>query len=109
MILGAGETVGQEIVQHPLVSAISFTGSTTVGLKLYEQVAHRGIKIQCEMGGKNAVVALHDADLPFAVDATIGGAFGGTDQRCSATSRALVTETVADRFKGRRSEICTQS
>jgi len=65
MILGASEPVGQEIVQHPLVSAISFTGSTTVGLKLYEQVAHRGIKIQCEMGGKNAVVALHDADLSY--------------------------------------------
>jgi len=98
MILGEGETVGQEIVQHPLVRAISFTGSTAVGLKLYEHAARRGIKIQCEMGGKNAVLVLEDADVSLAVDATVQGAFGATGQRCSATSRAIVIEAVADRF-----------
>ncbi|GBC83182.1 Aldehyde dehydrogenase, thermostable [bacterium HR10] len=98
MILGEGETVGQEIVQHPHVRALSFTGSTAVGLKLYEHAAGRGIKIQCEMGGKNAVLVLEDADVSLAVDATVQGAFGATGQRCSATSRAIVVEAIADRF-----------
>jgi aldehyde dehydrogenase (NAD+) len=67
--------------------------ATAVGLKLYEQAARRGIKIQCEMGGKNAVL-----DMPLAVEATVRGAFGATGQWCSATGRAIVIEAVADRF-----------
>ncbi len=98
MVLGASETVGQEIVHHPLVRAISFTGSTTVGLKLYEQAARRGIKVQCEMGGKNAAVILEDADVRLAVESTVQGAFGSAGQRCSATSRAIVVEAIADQF-----------
>ena len=98
LILGSGSDAGDEIVNHPAVRAISFTGSNGVGLKLYEQAARRGAKVQCEMGGKNPVVILEDADLDLAVESTAQGAFGSTGQRCTATSRAVVVEEIADRF-----------
>jgi acyl-CoA reductase-like NAD-dependent aldehyde dehydrogenase len=98
LVLGSGSDAGDEIVNHPAVRAISFTGSNSVGLKLYEQAARRGARVQCEMGGKNPVVVLEDADLDLAVESTAQGAFGSTGQRCTATSRAVVVEEVADRF-----------
>ncbi|HEX5706920.1 MAG TPA: aldehyde dehydrogenase family protein [Pyrinomonadaceae bacterium] len=98
LILGSGSDAGDEIVNHPAVRAISFTGSNSVGLKLYEQAARRGVKVQCEMGGKNPVVVLEDADLELAVECTAQGAFGSTGQRCTATSRAVVVDEVADDF-----------
>ncbi|HYY43064.1 MAG TPA: aldehyde dehydrogenase family protein, partial [Pyrinomonadaceae bacterium] len=98
LILGSGSEAGDEIVNHRAVRAISFTGSNGVGLKLYEQAARRGIPVQCEMGGKNPVVIMEDADMALAVESTAQGAFGSTGQRCTATSRAVVVEQVADEF-----------
>lgn len=98
LIIGAGKDVGDEIVNHPAVRAVSFTGSTATGIKLYEQAARRGAKVQCEMGGKNPVVVMADCDLDLAVESTAQGAFGSTGQRCTATSRAVVVDTIADEF-----------
>lgn len=98
MVLGSGGEVGEELVRHEKIRAVSFTGSNEVGGRLYNQGATRGIKCQCEMGGKNPIVILEDAELPLAVESTVTGAFGSTGQRCTATARAIVVEKIADRF-----------
>ncbi len=98
LILGSGSDAGDEIINHPAVKAVSFTGSNGVGIRLYEQVSRRGAKVQCEMGGKNPVVVLEDADLDLAVESTAQGAFGSSGQRCTATSRAVVVNQIADEF-----------
>jgi aldehyde dehydrogenase (NAD+) len=98
MVIGSGSEVGDEILSHPAVRAVSFTGSNEVGSKIYEGGARRGIKVQCEMGGKNPIVVLRDANLEMAVEGAVQGAFGSTGQRCTATSRAVVEEPVADAF-----------
>jgi len=98
LVLGSGSEAGDEIINHPAVKAVSFTGSNGVGIRLYEQASRRGAKVQCEMGGKNPVVVLEDADLDLAVESTVQGAFGSTGQRCTATSRAVVVNDIADRF-----------
>src|SRR6476620_10667768 len=104
LILGSGSEAGDEIIGHPAVKAVSFTGSNPVGIRLYEQVSHRGAKCQCEMGGKNPVVVLADADMDLAVENTAQGAFGSTGQRCTATSRAIVIDKIADEFVARVSQ-----
>jgi aldehyde dehydrogenase (NAD+) len=76
------------------VRAVSFTGSNVVGNALYVKAAQRGIKVTCEMGGKNAVIVMPDADLDKAAVAIQGGAFGSTGQRCTATSRVIVHPSV---------------
>ncbi|HYJ46039.1 MAG TPA: aldehyde dehydrogenase family protein [Pyrinomonadaceae bacterium] len=101
LILGSGSEAGDEIINHPAVKAVSFTGSNQVGIRLYEEVSRRGAKVQCEMGGKNPVVVLEDADLDLAVESTAQGAFGSSGQRCTATSRAIVVQDVADEFVSR--------
>ncbi len=98
MVHGRGEEAGDELVDHPSVRAISFTGSCEVGGIIYAKAARHMKKVQCEMGGKNPVVVLEDADLELAADNTVAGAFGSTGQRCTATSRVIVEEAVADRF-----------
>ncbi|HET6891231.1 MAG TPA: aldehyde dehydrogenase family protein [Pyrinomonadaceae bacterium] len=98
LVLGSGSDAGDEIINHPAVKAVSFTGSNPVGIRLYEQVSRRGAKVQCEMGGKNPVVILEDADLDLAVESTARGAFGSSGQRCTATSRAVVVNQIADEF-----------
>jgi alpha-ketoglutaric semialdehyde dehydrogenase len=98
LIIGSGSEAGDEIINHPAVKAVSFTGSNQIGIRLYEEVSRRGAKVQCEMGGKNPVVVLEDADMDLAVESTVQGAFGSTGQRCTATSRAIVVRDVADRF-----------
>src|SRR6266853_1347467 len=98
MIVGSGSQVGDELLQHSDVRAISFTGSNEVGSELYAQGARRMKKCQCEMGGKNPLVILSDADLPLAVESTVFGAFASTGQRCTATSRVVIEESVADKF-----------
>jgi aldehyde dehydrogenase (NAD+) len=98
LVLGSGSEAGDEIINHPAVRAVSFTGSNEVGIRLYEQASRRGAKVQCEMGGKNPVVVLADADLDLAAEATAQGAFGSTGQRCTATSRAVVVDEIADEF-----------
>ncbi len=98
LVIGSGSEAGDEIINHPAVKAISFTGSNGVGIRLYEQASRRGAKVQCEMGGKNPVVILEDADMDLAVESTAQGAFGSSGQRCTATSRAVVVSDVADEF-----------
>ena len=98
LILGSGSEAGDEIIGHPAVKAVSFTGSNGVGIRLYEQVSRRGGKCQCEMGGKNPVVILEDCDMELAVENTAQGAFGSSGQRCTATSRAVVVNKIADEF-----------
>ena len=98
LVFGGGREVGDTIVRHPAIQAVSFTGSNEVGVGLYGGAASRGIKCQCEMGGKNPIVILGDADLDLAVESTVQGAFGSTGQRCTATSRAVVVESVATEF-----------
>ena len=101
LVYGGGREVGDTIVRHPAVLAVSFTGSNDVGVGLYGAAAARGIKCQCEMGGKNPIVILGDADLDLAVESAVQGAFGSTGQRCTATSRAVVVEHIADEFVDR--------
>ena len=97
MVIGSGSDVGDEIVMNATVRAVSFTGSNAVGVKLYEQGSRRGLRVQCEMGGKNPIVILEDADLDLGVAAAASGAFGSSGQRCTATSRVIVVDAVADR------------
>ena len=98
LILGSGSEAGDEIINHPAVKAISFTGSNEVGIRMFDQVSRRGAKCKCEMGGKNPVVILEDADMDLTVESTAQGAFGSSGQRCTATSRAVVVDQVADEF-----------
>jgi aldehyde dehydrogenase (NAD+) len=98
LILGSGGTVGNAILGHEAVRAVSFTGSNEVGASIYARGAERMIRVQAEMGGKNPVVVLADADLDVAIEATATGAFGSTGQRCTATSRVIVEARIADAF-----------
>src|SRR5712692_716714 len=98
MVIGSGREVGDALIEHPDVRAISFTGSSEVGAAINAKAARQMKKAQLEMGGKNPVVVLDDADLELAAESTVMGAFGSTGQRCTATSRAVVTAGVADRF-----------
>ena len=101
LIIGSGSEAGDAIINHPAVKAVSFTGSNQVGIRLYEEVSRRGAKVQCEMGGKNPVVVMEDADMELAVESTAQGAFGSSGQRCTATSRVVVVNDVADEFVDR--------
>jgi aldehyde dehydrogenase (NAD+) len=97
MVLGEGG-VGAAIVEHEEIDAVSFTGSQFVGDKVAEGAIRRQARVQLEMGGKNPLVVLDDADLERAVACAIDGAFFGTGQRCTASSRVIVTEGIHDRF-----------
>jgi aldehyde dehydrogenase (NAD+) len=98
VVTGSGSQVGTRIVEHPQVQAISFTGSSEVG-RIVGQVA-AGLFKPCslEMGGKNAMIVLEDANLDLALDGALWGAFGTTGQRCTATSRIIVHRDVAKEF-----------
>ena len=98
VIYGRGREVGEALLNHPAIKGVSFTGSNEIGTKLYSTSAVNGIKCQCEMGGKNPIVILEDADLELATNSSVQGAYGSTGQRCTATSRAIVVDSVADRF-----------
>ncbi len=98
LVMGSGSVIGDEIVNNPDVHALSFTGSNDVGCTLYEQASRRGVRVQCEMGGKNPLVMLQDADLALGVEGAILGGFGSTGQRCTAASRVIVEESIADKF-----------
>jgi alpha-ketoglutaric semialdehyde dehydrogenase len=89
LVLGAGDA-GAALVDHPGARVISFTGSTTTGLSVYSTAAAKGKKVCLEMGGKNAIIVLDDANLDLAVQAVTWSAFGTTGQRCTATSRLIV-------------------
>lgn len=96
MVIGPGSQVGETIVNAPEIRAVSFTGSNAIGNALYVKAASRGVKVTCEMGGKNAIIVMPDADLDKAAIAIHGGAFGSTGQRCTATSRVIAMASVKD-------------
>ena len=97
LVIGEG-AVGRAIVGHSDIDGISFTGSQEVGASVAETAVKRQARVQLEMGGKNPLVVLDDADLERAVTCAIDGAFYGTGQRCTASSRIIVTEGIHDRF-----------
>jgi aldehyde dehydrogenase (NAD+) len=101
MVVGRGSVVGDAIVAAPELRAISFTGSNAVGNALYVKAAQRGAKVTCEMGGKNAVIVMPDADLDKAATAIHGGAFGSTGQRCTATSRVIAHPEIKSKLVDR--------
>lgn len=88
----------REVIASPHIAAVTFTGSTEVGLNLGRKLAGRNVRLQTEMGGKNASVVLADADLDMAVQTILGASFGQAGQRCTATSRILVEASVHDLF-----------
>lgn len=96
-----GEIVDPLLESGGGIAAVSFTGSTAIGLQLQRKLAGSNVRVQTEMGGKNAVVVMADADLDLAVDTVIAGAFGQSGQRCTATSRVLVAAEIADEFGAR--------
>lgn len=93
-VTGSGGAVGDPLTSHPSIRAISFTGSTSVGNALYTKVSERKLRIQLEMGGKNPTIVLNDADLDYAADTLINGAFFSTGQKCTACSRAVIERSI---------------
>jgi acyl-CoA reductase-like NAD-dependent aldehyde dehydrogenase len=98
LVMGSGSVVGETLVNHPDVAALSFTGSMETGRSIARKAVARMAKIQLEMGSKNPLVVLDDADLPTAVNVAVQGAYFSTGQRCTASSRLIVTEGIHDRF-----------
>ena len=98
LVTGPGSSVGNTLVESPDVKGISFTGSTEIGTGIYTEGARSLKKVQCEMGGKNAVILLADADLDKALGGIVQAAFGSTGQRCTATSRVIVEEAIYEEF-----------
>ncbi|WP_028035067.1 aldehyde dehydrogenase family protein [Chelativorans sp. J32] len=105
LVMGRGSVVGEEIIKSPKVDAVSFTGSVSTGQHILQTVAARGGKVQMEMGGKNPLVVLNDADLDVAARVALDGAFFSTGQRCTASSRLIVEEGIHDRFVSRLAEM----
>jgi aldehyde dehydrogenase (NAD+) len=101
LVIGSGRVVGQALIEDPRVDALTFTGSVRTGNALLRQAAARGLKIQLEMGGKNPLVVLADADLEKAVEIAVNGAYFSTGQRCTASSRLIVEAPVYEEFIAR--------
>ncbi len=93
-VTGGGGTVGEALVEHPAIRAISFTGSCDVGNALHAKIGQRKIRHQLEMGGKNPTLVLKDANLDYAADILVNGAFFSTGQKCTACSRAIIEKAV---------------
>lgn len=104
LVMGPGREVGQALVDHPDVDAISFTGSVGVGRSIAAACARDLKKVQLEMGGRNPMVVMDDTDLDIAVEASLNGAFYSTGQRCTASSRLIVHRGIADAFTNRLAE-----
>ncbi len=98
LVMGRGAEVGAVLLEDPRVDAISFTGSVATGAKVAAACVARMAKFQLEMGGKNPFVVLDDADLGVAVNAALNSGFFSTGQRCTASSRVIVTAGIHDRF-----------
>lgn len=98
LVMGRGSVVGDVLIHHPEVDGITFTGSSETGMRVAQACVERRAKVQLEMGGKNPLVILDDADLDNAVRCALDGAFFCTGQRCTASSRLVVTEAIHDRF-----------
>jgi len=104
LVMGPGSQVGNAIVNHPGIDAISFTGSVSTGERIARTVIERRAKLQLEMGGKNPLVIVDDANLEQAVEVAIQGSFYSTGQRCTASSRVIVTAGIHDAFLARFAE-----
>ncbi len=100
MVTGSGSVVGDGIVAHPDIRAVSFTGGVDTGKHVYESAAKKMIKVGLELGGKNAIIAMDDANRELLLDGVMFGAFGTAGQRCTATSRLIVHEKVYDEVVG---------
>lgn len=98
LVMGSGRSIGQQLVESPKVNAISFTGSLPVGKGIATAAIQNLTKVQMEMGSKNALAVMDDADLDLAVTLALGGAFGSTGQKCTASSRLVVHSAVHDSF-----------
>ena len=98
LLVGPGSKVGNRMVEHPDIHAISFTGSVPTGRGIAVKCAESGKRVQLEMGGKNPMVVLDDADIDIAIGACVNGAFFSTGQRCTASSRLIVTAGIHDAF-----------
>ncbi len=98
LVMGRGRMIGPALLENRDIDAVTFTGSVETGAGVREAMGRRGARAQLEMGGKNPLVVLDDADLDIAVDCAVQGAFFSTGQRCTASSRIIVTAGIADRF-----------
>ncbi len=98
LVMGAGGSIGQRLVESPKINAISFTGSVPVGKGIAAAAIQNLTKVQMEMGSKNALAVMDDADIDLAVTLALGGAFGGSGQKCTASSRLVVHQGVHDQF-----------
>jgi aldehyde dehydrogenase (NAD+) len=98
LVMGPGVQLGSALAASPDVDAVSFTGSQDVGPSVAAAAVKSGARVQLEMGGKNPLIVLDDADLPTAVSVAVNGAFFQAGQRCTASSRLIVTEGIHDRF-----------
>ncbi|RJP76925.1 MAG: aldehyde dehydrogenase family protein [Candidatus Zixiibacteriota bacterium] len=98
IVHGSGSKVGTPLVAHPGVNVISFTGSSEAGKQIYSLAGSKLKRVSLELGGKNAVIVMPDADLDLALEGVLWGAFGTTGQRCTATSRLILHEAVHDKF-----------
>ncbi|MEH6633002.1 MAG: aldehyde dehydrogenase family protein [Halopseudomonas aestusnigri] len=98
LVMGGGSTIGQQLVESSGIDAISFTGSVDVGRGIAASAIANMTKIQMEMGSKNPLVVMDDADLDLAVSCAVGGAYGSTGQKCTASSRLIVHEKIHDTF-----------
>jgi aldehyde dehydrogenase (NAD+) len=98
LVMGQGSKLGAALTLSPHIDAISFTGSQDVGASVATGAIKNGVRLQLEMGGKNPLIVLDDADLPTAVNVAVNGAYFQTGQRCTASSRLIVTEAIHDRF-----------
>ena len=99
LLLAPGADVAKALVSHPGVRVLSFTGSTTTGRAIAESAARLNKKLSLEMGGKNAIIVLEDANLELVTDATLWAAFGTSGQRCTAASRLIVEKGIAGKVK----------
>ncbi len=100
-LVHGGAAAGSALVAHPGVPVISFTGSTDTGAGIGEVAGRMHKRLSLEMGGKNAMIVMDDADLDLALDGVLWGAFGTTGQRCTATSRLILHRKIHDRFATR--------
>lgn len=99
LVFGSGASVGDALVRHRDVRAISFTGSLEVGRRIAETCGREGKRVSLELGGKNPIIVMDDADLKLSVDGVLWGAFGTSGQRCTAASRVIVHRDISERFR----------
>ena len=98
IVTGSSSDIGSHFVENEIIKGVSFTGSTEVGTEINKMASKSLAKVQCEMGGKNAVIVMDDGNLEKAQESILQGAFGSSGQRCTATSRAIIHQNIFDEF-----------